>query len=101
MNASEDKKGNAFVMRAFREAVSRSEESDTAFNAFDELFENLLALFAKRFKGKRLNHFIEHNNDEICRSGIRMLAEVFFLSGFRNGVVYKEKNGHKKERNNH
>ena len=91
MEKGRDKKGDAFVRKAFQEAVSKNNEADTALFSFEELFEKTLGLFCERYEGERLDHFVAQTNDHVCRAAIKILAETFFLVGFRNGVAYEKK----------
>lgn len=94
-------KTDPFVQKAFNDAVSQRVEIDAAFGTFADLFETLLAVFGKRLDSKDLEYFVGRNDDDTCRKAIKMIAETFFLCGFRNGVLFKERHGNRKERSDY
>ena len=91
------KGGDPFVINAFKEAVQRNEEADTAFFAFRDCFMKTMSAFGKSIGTDALEHFVQANNNKTCNDAVKELSEAFFYAGFRRGVIYARENGVKKK----
>lgn len=74
------KGGDPFVLKAFKEAVRRNEEADTAFYAFRECYMKTMTAFGKLIGTERLERFVEANTGSTDRDCIKELAEAFFYA---------------------
>lgn len=91
------KGGDPFVLNAFKEAVRRNEEADTALYAFRDCYMKTMSAFGKAVGAERLERFVQANNDAACNDVIKELERAFFYAGFRNGVLYAKGNGVEKK----
>ncbi len=91
------KGGDPFVLNAFKEAVKRNEEADTAFYAFRDCYLRTMTAFGKSIGTERLERFVEANTGGANKDCIKALAEAFFYAGFRRGILYARGNGVEKK----
>lgn len=91
------KKDDDFVKKAFEDALKVNakknrieDESNAAEDAFYDYFIPMLLAFYQRLGNEKGGKFLAKNDDENCHEAIMLLAETYFLAGFRSGILYEK-----------
>ena len=80
---------DAFVKKAFKDAVMRVAEASAAQESFERRFDTVLKRYIDELGAKDTDLFAARNCDESGKRAVALLSEMFFLAGFREGVLYK------------
>ena len=88
-----DDKGDAFVQKAFMEAIRNAgymPEAKVASDSFRKHFKSLIVTAHENFSDDDKKYFMSKNNNEVSARCISQIAKTFFFAGFRKGVLYQK-----------
>jgi hypothetical protein len=84
-----DEGSDAFVLNAFKEAVSMNDEATAAQKAFKARRELIASAFTNELTEEELAAFYKATKEANVKTAIMRFVRAAFIFGFRSGVLYK------------